>query len=90
MKTAKRIMMAVGLWAGISLALVPAAYAQGNGPSPDDNTAPGATAAEGVTPATPADAKIKLLTNYVESGGTYMTLTNGYGNWYGGYTRAVY
>lgn len=90
MKTAKRIMRVVGLWAGISLLFISAANAQSEGPSPNDNTAPAATAAEPVTPATPTDAKIKLLTNYVESGGTYMTLTNGYGNWYGGYTRAVY
>jgi YaiO family outer membrane protein len=32
----------------------------------------------------------KLLTNYVESGGDYLQLTNGYGSWSGGYLRGVY
>ncbi len=35
-------------------------------------------------------AEIKVLTNYIETGGSYMALTNGYGYWAGGYTRAVY
>ena len=30
----------------------------------------------------------KPLTNFVESGGSYQTLTNGYGYWGGGYMRA--
>jgi YaiO family outer membrane protein len=80
----------------MELAFMPAARAQGNGPSPEDDTAapPAAAAApaptEAVTATEPAEAKIKLLTNYVETGGSYMTLTNGYGNWYGGYARGVY
>jgi YaiO family outer membrane protein len=37
-----------------------------------------------------APAQIKILTNYVESGGSYMALSNGYGYWAGGYSRAVY
>jgi len=32
----------------------------------------------------------KPLTNYVETGGSYMTLTNGFGYWAGGYAHAVY
>lgn len=35
-------------------------------------------------------AEPRQLTNFVESGGSYQTLTNGYGYWGGGYTRAVY
>lgn len=32
----------------------------------------------------------RLLTNFVESGGSYQTLTNGFGDWAGGYSRGVY
>jgi len=35
-------------------------------------------------------AESKPLTNFVETGGSYETLTNGYGYWGGGYARAVY
>jgi YaiO family outer membrane protein len=35
-------------------------------------------------------AEAKPLTNFIESGGAYQTLTNGYGYWAGGYARAVY
>jgi len=35
-------------------------------------------------------AETKPLTNFIETGGSYQTLTNGYGFWGGGYTRAVY
>ena len=31
----------------------------------------------------------KQLTNYVEAGGDYLTLTNGFGYWSGGYARGV-
>ena len=31
----------------------------------------------------------KLLTNYVETGGEYLSLTNGFGTWAGGYIRGV-
>jgi YaiO family outer membrane protein len=31
----------------------------------------------------------KLLSNYVEAGGDYLTLTNGFGHWSGGYARGV-
>ncbi len=37
----------------------------------------------------PAEADTKPLTNYVESGGDYLTLTNGFGSWSGGYFRGV-
>lgn len=36
------------------------------------------------------EAQTKPLTNYVETGADYMTLTNGFGSWSGGYTRGVY
>ncbi|SPE45539.1 conserved exported hypothetical protein [Candidatus Sulfotelmatobacter sp. SbA7] len=36
------------------------------------------------------EAQIKQLTNYVETGADYMTLTNGFGSWSGGYSRGVY
>jgi YaiO family outer membrane protein len=77
-------------------ALASAAYAQGNGLLPDDTspapTAPAATeaVAETAVATTAPVAQIKLLTNYIETGGTYMTLTNGFGTWYGGYARGVY
>jgi len=41
------------------------------------------------TASTPAEEPQKPLTNFVESGGTYMTLTSGFGYWAGGYSRAV-
>ena len=31
----------------------------------------------------------KLLSNYAEAGGDYLTLTNGFGYWAGGYARGV-
>lgn len=37
----------------------------------------------------PKDIQPTLLTNYVESGGNYMTLSNGLGIWSGGYARTV-
>ena len=37
----------------------------------------------------PVEADSKPLTNYVESGGNYLTLTNGFGYWAGGYFRGV-
>jgi YaiO family outer membrane protein len=37
------------------------------------------------TPAVPA----KILTNFVEAGGSYEELSNGFGRWSGGYLRAV-
>jgi len=36
------------------------------------------------------EAQTKLLNNFVETGGSYLTMTNGYGYWAGGYTRASY
>jgi YaiO family outer membrane protein len=39
---------------------------------------------------TASSASPELLTNYVEGGGSYLLLTNGFGHWAGGYSRAVY
>lgn len=42
-------------------------------------------------PPPPAPApEEKVLTNFVEVGGSYRQLTNGFGDWSGGYARAVY
>lgn len=49
-----------------------------------------APVAQQVVAAAPPEAHVKLLTNYVETGGTYLGLTNGFGSWSGGYTRGVY
>src|SRR5580704_10522313 len=38
----------------------------------------------------PPEAQSKPLTNFVETGADYMTLTNGFGTWSGGYSRGVY
>ncbi|HEX5423144.1 MAG TPA: YaiO family outer membrane beta-barrel protein [Candidatus Acidoferrales bacterium] len=35
------------------------------------------------------ESPIRLLTNFVEAGGSYEQLSNGYGRWSGGYFRAV-
>jgi YaiO family outer membrane protein len=40
--------------------------------------------------ATPPSLSPKLLTNYLESGGSYLALTEGYGYWASGYSRIVY
>lgn len=41
------------------------------------------------TVAPPAPAPEKILTNYVEAGGSYRQLSNGFGRWSGGYARGV-
>jgi YaiO family outer membrane protein len=66
---------------------VPASAAPpSSGPSSDDASQsspqqPGADVPSLIEP--------KLLTNYVEAGGDYLTLTNGFGYWAGGYARGV-
>jgi YaiO family outer membrane protein len=52
-------------------------------PEPDPAPDPAAVNAQ-------PEAQIKQLTNYVETGADYMTLTNGFGSWSGGYSRGVY
>ena len=51
--------------------------------SSDQQTSPQEPAAD-VPPPGP-----KQLTDYVEAGGDYLTLTNGFGYWAGGYARGV-
>ena len=89
----QRTIHAAGLLALTLATMVGAAHAQTEALASVDTavglTVPPSPAVEPTTPAEPP-AQIKLLTNYIETGGTYMTLTNGFGNWYGGYARAVY
>ncbi|HXX19452.1 MAG TPA: YaiO family outer membrane beta-barrel protein [Candidatus Acidoferrum sp.] len=40
--------------------------------------------------APPAPASERVLTNFVEAGGSYRQLTEGFGDWSGGYARGVY
>ena len=65
------------LLSGVVLAL----QAQGQS-SPESNPAP-----VPMPVAAQPEAQSKQLTNYVETGADYMTLTNGFGSWSGGYTR---
>jgi len=60
--------------------------AQDNSPSPDAAPLPALQAvSSNQSAAAPA-----ILTNFVETGGSYQTLTSGYGYWGGGYARGVY
>jgi YaiO family outer membrane protein len=65
-----------------SIAVTLRAHGQSS-PQPDPTPQPA------VVPAQP-EAQTKQLTNYVETGADYMTLTNGFGSWSGGYSRGVY
>jgi len=65
--------------------LVPCVSAQVDGVSAD-SSAP----AEAVATQAPPETQAKVLTNYVETGGSYLTLSNGFGYWAGGYARGVY
>jgi YaiO family outer membrane protein len=69
-----------GLMMVLSLALLSQAPAQSAMGSPDPAQAPAAQ----------PETQIKLLTNYVETDGSYLTFSNGYGYWVGGCTRAAY
>jgi len=78
MKSFNRLCFA-GLFLGISAAFAIPACAQ------EVLTSPASQAQSAQeTPEQP-----KLLTNYVESGGNYLALSNGFGYWAGGYTRGV-
>jgi hypothetical protein len=68
----------------VSMALVCASRAQENAALPSSSQESPQSPAEVVQP-----AELKLLTNYVEGGGNYLALTNGFGNWTGGYARGV-
>ena len=68
----------------LSMAVVCASRAQENAALPSPSQESPQSPAEVVQP-----AELKLLTNYVEGGGNYLALTNGFGNWTGGYARGV-
>ena len=69
-----------------ALLLVSTARAQSNALLADS----AAASAEPVAATSQPEAQTKQLTNYIETGGSYMNLTNGYGHWDGGYARGVY
>jgi YaiO family outer membrane protein len=69
----------------VSITLTLQARSQSSPTSPEPAPAPQPS----VVTAQP-EAQTKPLTNYVETGADYMTLTNGFGSWSGGYTRGVY
>jgi YaiO family outer membrane protein len=75
------VLIIIPLW--LSLAL--SAAAQGSPALPQSGLAP----TQSAVPIAPAISP-NLLTNYVESGVSYLTLTNGYGCWASGYTRIVF
>ena len=57
--------------------------------APEAQTPPTGGPQSATEPAAPQPSP-KLLTNFVESGGNYLQLTDHYGSWAGGYARAVY
>jgi YaiO family outer membrane protein len=69
----------------VSLVLVPRGYSQADNPSAAVEAAPAPAAAL----APRVEAEPKVLTDYVESGGNDLVLTNGFGQWTGGYARGV-
>jgi len=68
----------------LGIAFVCAAHAQEHASLPSLPEASPQPPAEEAPP-----AELKLLTNYVESGGNYLALTDGFGNWTGGYAHGV-
>src|ERR1700683_4349685 len=64
------------------------AYALAASAQQDSTTASSPQQAGTDVPTAPAPDK--TLTNYVEVGGSYRQLTNDFGDWSGGYARAVY
>lgn len=73
-------LQALLLLSGLALALP----TQGqSSPEADPAPAPAEVSAQ-------PEAQSKQLTNYVETGADYMSLSNGFGSWSGGYTRGVY
>jgi len=79
----------------LSLAIAPGLLAQQSAVSASAASANLATATpEQASPQqtgadVPPKTGPKQLTNYVEAGGDYLGLTNGFGHWAGGYTRGV-
>jgi YaiO family outer membrane protein len=64
---------------------VPSGYSQAGDPLPTAVPLSAPVAAI----ATPTRAEPKVLTDYVETGGNYLALSNGFGPWSGGYARGV-
>jgi len=56
----------------------------------EDEVNPPDSATTPVAVAEPTSAPPKLLDNYLESGGSYQDLTDGYGHWTGGYLHGVF
>lgn len=75
--------MALLLVLGLAFALP--VQSQTSVASPDSDPAP-----EPPVGVAQPEAQIKQFTNFVETGGNYLTLTNGFGSWSGGYSRGVY
>jgi YaiO family outer membrane protein len=79
----------------LSFAIVPGAAAQDNSASPSRASTsllsddPAQASAQHPGADTPPQTGPKQLSNYVEAGGDYLHLTNGFGYWAGGYSRAV-
>ncbi|MFZ0214095.1 MAG: YaiO family outer membrane beta-barrel protein [Candidatus Acidiferrales bacterium] len=76
----------ISLLAAMSLACGFAGYAQDTSMSASPRSPAQQTAGNSVPAAVPE----KLLVNYVEAGGSYEALSNGFGHWDGGYARGVY
>ena len=72
----------------VILAMLAMRPALGQDPSASAEATPAAAQQVVSSPTPPVSPK--LLTNYLESGGSYLSLTNGYGYWAGGYSRMVY
>jgi YaiO family outer membrane protein len=69
-------------WLVLALALTFQAIGQTVVDQPD-------SAGQQVVAGAQPEAQVKLLTNYVETGGSYLGLTNNFGSWAGGYSRIV-
>ncbi|HXW89098.1 MAG TPA: YaiO family outer membrane beta-barrel protein [Terriglobales bacterium] len=69
----------------LSLALG-SARAQDGGPQASPTSAASGSIPTNIS----SETQVKLLGNFLETGGSYMTLTNGFGYWASGYSRAVY
>jgi YaiO family outer membrane protein len=82
----QRFFHITGLLLILSLALVQGADAQESASSADRTQAPPQQPGTDVPPRT---AEEKLLTNFVEAGGSYLLLTNNFGHWSGGYIRGA-
>jgi len=91
MKTT-RVFQTLLFTAILSLSLLSAANAQNalpdGGTTDSSQSGPQEPQAQPPPPA-PAPEE-KVLTNFVEAGGSYRQLTNGFGDWSGGYVRGVY